>query len=66
MIIAGLCETALSIVMAGLVPPARPKPLRRREGPAIYVSAASRDGCATLQRPSELDPRDEERLFGAS
>jgi hypothetical protein len=24
-------------VMAGLVPPARPKPLRRGEGPAIHV-----------------------------
>jgi hypothetical protein len=24
------------IVMAGLVPPARPKPLRRGEGPAIH------------------------------
>ncbi len=27
--------------MAGLVPPARPKPLRRGEGPAIYVLAAN-------------------------
>jgi hypothetical protein len=25
------------VVMAGLVPPARPKPLRRGEGPAIHL-----------------------------
>jgi hypothetical protein len=28
------------LVMAGLVPPARPKPLRRGEGPAIHVFPA--------------------------
>jgi hypothetical protein len=27
--------------MAGLVPPARPKPLRRGEGPAIHVFVAT-------------------------
>jgi hypothetical protein len=31
----------MKIVMAGLDPPARPKPLRRGEGPAIHAFAAA-------------------------
>ena len=33
--------SAIPVVMAGLVPPAGPKPLRRGEGPAIHVFATS-------------------------
>jgi hypothetical protein len=39
-----------SVVMAGLDPPARPKPLRRGEGPAIHD--LKRDG-------KDVDARDE-------
>jgi hypothetical protein len=39
------------IVMAGLVPPARPKPLRRGEGPAIHVLGA--------EGKQDVDARDE-------
>ncbi|MGJ4951254.1 hypothetical protein [Bradyrhizobium sp. HKCCYLS20291] len=33
----GLDIATTTVVMAGLDPPARPKPLRRGEGPAIHV-----------------------------
>ncbi|CCD89148.1 hypothetical protein BRAO285_560039 [Bradyrhizobium sp. ORS 285] len=36
-------------VMPGLVPPARPKPLRRGEGPGIHV---------VLSKPDDVDGRD--------
>jgi hypothetical protein len=32
-----LDEVVMLVVMPGLVPPAGPKPLRRGEGPGIYV-----------------------------
>jgi hypothetical protein len=35
----GCVVIGVTIVMAGLVPPAGPKPLRRGEGPAIHVFA---------------------------
>jgi hypothetical protein len=38
------------LVMAGLDPPARPKPLRRGEGPAIHVSFQ--------EAPKDADARD--------
>ncbi|RJF75033.1 hypothetical protein D4Q52_10285 [Rhodopseudomonas palustris] len=48
--------------MAGLVPPARPKPLRRGEGPGIHAfpaSPAARRGCPAQEPvlgPAKPDP----------
>jgi hypothetical protein len=35
------CRPRHELVMPGLVPPARPKPLRRGEGPGIHVLRAA-------------------------
>jgi hypothetical protein len=37
--------------MAGLVPPARPKPLRRGEGPAIHVWTSCEKGVDARVKP---------------
>ncbi|MDH6262774.1 hypothetical protein M2427_006724 [Bradyrhizobium sp. BR13661] len=37
--------------MPGLVPPARPKPLRRGEGPGIHVLRAKRQGVDGRDKP---------------
>ncbi|CCD99260.1 conserved hypothetical protein [Bradyrhizobium sp. STM 3809] len=42
-------QSAGSSVVPGLVPPARPKPLRRGEGPGIRV---------VLRMPNDVDGRD--------
>ncbi|OSJ27306.1 hypothetical protein BSZ19_34125 [Bradyrhizobium japonicum] len=44
-------ELPTEVVMPGLVPPARPKPLRRGEGPGIHVLCTVPQGVDGRDKP---------------
>jgi hypothetical protein len=58
---AGATSRQHFLVMAGLVPPARPKPLRRGEGPAIHVFLANVPEDVDARRKAGHDDFDAER-----